>query len=276
MGCSGNEFEEEGAIYGQISSYTDPKGGIQRAGTDPVRSAADTKPEHTGEEQGGIEGETSPDHIGSGSPERSAEAETDEERAGGVPYVGLRGTEFLAQGGEGQGNGLEPHVVGQPAEAAEDEEFPLIGAHANISDGFVDHLGLAIISRVMAAGGFIGIDLGTEGVESQLIGPRRLLALDSIGLGALISPEAGQFVALSGYNGGVSLGMLKWHIRVGEIRNVVLLKRVEKDRHDDVFLSLDVGRLEDDDLSMVILRCGILYDVAVPGRRAIRNRAEHT
>ena len=78
-------------------------------------------------------------NIRSNAPERGTETETDEKGAGCVADFFFRDVKLGGEGGEGEGDALEPEVVGEPAETAKDEELPVVAAHANVLNCFVDY-----------------------------------------------------------------------------------------------------------------------------------------
>ena len=88
---------------------------------------------------------------------------------GGGCLTYLRRSKLESQRRQGQGHGLQPHVICQPSKPAENEKLPLIGAHSNIGNGLINDLSLPVISSVMTSRTQVLFDFGAESVQSQFV-----------------------------------------------------------------------------------------------------------
>lgn len=80
---------------------------------------------------------------------------------------------------------LKPKVVGEPAEATENEEFPVIPTHSDILDGLVDHLRLAcIVLKLLGVGFMVQLTIihGIMTAGISIIVNFPLDALDGVGI----------------------------------------------------------------------------------------------
>lgn len=76
----------------------------------PIRATTGSQTEYTGDKKGQVECRTTSDHIGCNTPERSTQAKTQEERAGGKTNSVFRNAEFHRQLRQSKSNALNMSV----------------------------------------------------------------------------------------------------------------------------------------------------------------------
>jgi hypothetical protein len=101
-------MRRRGLITWEVATNTSSHGSEETANANPVRGGTGSNTKHTRKEEGHVEGKTTAYDIGSDTPEGGADAETDEEGAGGVTDVLRRDVELLGERGKGESNALEP------------------------------------------------------------------------------------------------------------------------------------------------------------------------
>lgn len=118
-GCTGQEFQEGGAINGQVTANTRPKQAnramvlikalanaavshqaLQEHIPNPVRATACSQAESASQEQGGVESQTTTDNIRGDTPERGTDTQAQEESAGGESHMRFGNSKLILQRGQ--------------------------------------------------------------------------------------------------------------------------------------------------------------------------------
>lgn len=142
----GKELQEDGRINRQVPSDSHrPQRRKHRNGREIGRSGSN-KTKHRGDANGQVE---------SPPPAKDVTPKTPEDGAEQKPYV-LRegehrrpgGSEFIGHGCQYQRSDHRPQIVACPAESDDNEELPLVAAHANGLDGIVQYMGFGRVDGV--------------------------------------------------------------------------------------------------------------------------------
>jgi hypothetical protein len=107
-GLNQGEYGGRKMITWKVAANTSSHGSEETANANPVRGGTGSNTKDTGNEEGHVEGKTTTYDIGSDTPDGGADAETDEEGAGGVTDLLGRDVELLGERGERESDALEP------------------------------------------------------------------------------------------------------------------------------------------------------------------------
>lgn len=146
----GHELEEHRGVDGQVAADADAPRARERAQRDVPRARARRDREDARHAERDVERRPAPPHVGAHAPEHRAHEEADvlaELEEG--PLEG----ELVDDGGEDEPRDDGPEVVREPAEAGDDEEDPLVAAHADVLQGGVEEARFSCVDGVELGGG---------------------------------------------------------------------------------------------------------------------------
>lgn len=80
----GEQLEEEGAVDGQVAADAEAQGGEEEADPAPGGGVGREDAEDAGDDERGVEGDAAAEDVAADAPDGAADAETEEDGAGGV------------------------------------------------------------------------------------------------------------------------------------------------------------------------------------------------